>query len=218
MPRDEIYSYDSTNIATKACEISDGQYGKSKDGGYRRQIGLSVLFGQRSGLPVMFRMLPGNIPGVSTVVDLLSRVDLIDEGRLVAAVLDRGYFSLENIERCIDGNHKVLIAAKTGVSWVRESIDEWAMPYMWDARCRRRGCPVWGKTMEKELDFGKGKKHTMWVHVFRDDQKSHLANLDFFAELEQFEDEWKSRTALQQQNQQVLPNSTLLNYYKAPAG
>lgn len=146
MPADEIYSYDSTNIATKACEISDGQYGKSKDGGYRRQIGLSVLFGQRSGLPVMFRLFPGNIADVSTVVDLLSRVDLIDESRLVTAVLDRGYFSLENIERCIDGNHKVLIAAKAGVSLVRKSI-ECAMHYMWDTRCRLRGCPVWGKTM-----------------------------------------------------------------------
>ena len=71
--------------------------------------------------------------------------------------------------------------------------------------------------MEKELDFGEGKKHTVWVHVFRDDQKSHLANLEFFAELEQFEDDWKSRSALQQQNRQAFLNSTLLNYYKAPA-
>ena len=217
MPADESYSYDSSDIATKACEISGGQYSDTEDGNYRRQIGLSVLFDQRSGLPVMFRVFPGNIADVNTVVDLLSRVDKIDEDRLVTAVLDRGYFSLENIERCIDGNHKVLIAAKTGVSYVRESI-ECAMHYMWDARCRLRGCPVWGKTMEKELDFGEGKKHTMWVRVFRDDLKSHLANLDFFAELEQFENEWKSRTALQQQNQQVLPNSTLLNNYKAPAG
>lgn len=217
MPEDEIYSYDSTNIATKACEISDGQYGKSKDGGYRRQIGLSVLFGQSSGLPVMFRMFPGNIADVSTVVDLLSRVDLIDEGRLVAAVLDRGYFSLENIERCIDGHHKVLIAAKTGVSWVRDAI-ECAMPYMWDARCRLRGCPVWGKTVVMELDFGQGRKHPVWVHVFRDDQKTHLTNMEFFAELEQLEDEWKSRTARQQQNRQALLNSTLLNYYKPPKG
>ena len=136
----------------------------------------------------MFRLFPGNIADVSTVVDLLSRVDLIDEGRLVAAVLDRGYFSLENIERSIDGHNKVLIAAKTGVSWFRYAI-ECAMPYMWDARCRLRGCPVWGKTIEKELDFGEGKKHTVWVHVFRDEQKSHLANMEFFAELEQFEDE-----------------------------
>lgn len=64
----------------------------------------------------MFRVFPSNIADVNTVVDLLSRVDMIDEDRLVTAVLDRGYFSLENIERCIDGNHKVLIAAKTGVS------------------------------------------------------------------------------------------------------
>lgn len=157
MPEDEIYSYDSSDIATQACEISGGQYGSSEDGGYRRQIGLSVLFGQSNGLPVMFRLFPGNIADVSTVVDLLSRVDLIDEGRLVAAVLDCGYFSLENIERCIDGHHKVLIAARTGESWVREAID-CAMPYMRDARCRLRGCPVWGKTVEMELDFGQGKK------------------------------------------------------------
>lgn len=92
------------------------------------------------------------------------------------------------------------------------------MHYMRDARCRLRGCPVWGKTMEKELNFGEGKKHTVWVHVFRDDQKSHLANMEFFAELKQFEDEWKSRTALQQQNRQALLNSPLLNYHKAPVG
>ena len=217
MPEDEIYSYDSTNIATKACEISDGQYGKSKDGGYRRQIGMSVLFGQRSGLPVMFRLFPGNIADVSTVVDLLSRVDMIDPGRLVAAVLDRGYFSLENIERCIDGNHKVLIAAKTGVSWVKDALES-AMSDMWDARYRLRGCPVWGKTIEKELDFGGGKKHTVWVHVFRDDQKSHIANMEFFAELDQFEDQWNSHTALQQQNRQALQASSLLKYYKKPSG
>ena len=71
---------------------------------------------------------------MSTVVDLLSRVDLIDEDRLVVAVLDRGYFSLENIERCIDGSHKVLIAAGTGESRGRVAID-FAMPHMRDSRC-----------------------------------------------------------------------------------
>lgn len=97
MPADEIYSYDSTNIATKACEISDGQYDKSKNGGYRQQIGLSILFGQRSGLPIMFRVFPGNIADVNTVVDLLSRVDMIDEGRLVTAMLNRGYSLLKTL-------------------------------------------------------------------------------------------------------------------------
>lgn len=165
----------------------------------------------------MFRLFPGNSADVITVVDLFSRVDLIDEGRLVAAVLDRGYFSLENIECCIDGNHKVRIVAKSGVSWVREAI-ECAMPHVRDSRCRVCGCPVWSKTVEKELDFGQGRKLSVWVHVFHDDQMSHLANMEFLAELEQFEDDWKSRTALQQQNQQELLNSTLLNYYKTSTG
>ena len=59
MSEDEIDSYDATNIATKVCEISGGEYGETEDGGYRRQIGLSVLFGLRSGLLVMFRLFPG---------------------------------------------------------------------------------------------------------------------------------------------------------------
>lgn len=214
---DEIYSYDSEDIATKSCEISGGQDGETEDGGYLRQIGLSILFGQRSSLPIMFRLFPGNIADVSTVVDLLSRVDMIDEGRLVAAVQDHGNFSFENIERCNDGNYKVLIAVKNGESWLREAI-ECVMLHMRDSRCRLCGCPVWGKTVEKELDFAEGRKHPVWVHVFRDNQKSHLANVGFLAELIQFEDDWKSSTALQQQNRQALLNNTLPNYYKTPAG
>ena len=58
MGEDEIFSYDATNIATKACEITDAQYGKSKDGGYRRQIGMSVLCGHNS-------KIAGNVPSLS---------------------------------------------------------------------------------------------------------------------------------------------------------
>ena len=131
--KDEIFSYDATNVATKACGVLDAQYGKSKKGGYRRQIGMSILFAHRTGLPVMYRLFPGNITDVSTIADLLTRYDLLTDNQIVAAVLDRGYFSLENLARCIDKGHRVLIAAKMNISWVAEATED-AMPLLWDAR------------------------------------------------------------------------------------
>lgn len=217
LDKDEIFSYDATNIATKACEIKDAQYGKSKDGGYRRQIGLSVLFAHNSGLPAMFRLFPGNIADVSTVADLLTRVDLIDEGKVVAAVLDRGYFSLENIARCLEGGHRVLFAAKMDVGWVKEAAEK-VMSDLWDARTRLRGCAVWGKTVEQQLKFADGQQRTVWVHIFRDEMKSHLASQQLFDEIEAFEHEWGVVDAGDQQATNALLKSRTLMYFQPPTG
>lgn len=217
MPDYEIYSYDSTNIATKACAIADAQYGKSKEGGYRRQIGMGVLFGQTTGLPVMFRLFPGNINDVSTIVDLLTRIELIDDKKVISAVLDRGYFSLDNIELCINAGQKALFAAKMNVNWVKEAAEE-VMPDLWDASSRIRGFPVWGKTVRKELVFNSGSRHPVWVHIFRDEMKSHLASEAFFSELEEFEDKWKTSTVESSQMREALLKSETLKYFLKPDG
>lgn len=215
--KDEVFSYDATNIATKACEIRDAQYGKSKDGGYRRQIGMSVLFGHNSKMPAMFRLFPGNIADVSTVADLLTRMDLIDEGRVIAAVLDRGYFSLENLVRCKDAGYKVLIAAKMDVSWVKEAAEE-VMSDLWDARTRLRGCTAWGKTVQKEIKFNDGKMRTLWVHIFRDEMSSHVASQQLFSEIESFENQWKAADYAKAQTREALSQSQTLKYFMKPKG
>lgn len=217
MGEDEIFSYDATNIATKAYEIKDAQYGKSKDGGYRRQIGMSVLFGHNSQMPAMFRIFPGNIADVSTVADLLTRVDLIDEGRVIAAVLDRGYFSLENLAECVDAGHKVLIAAKMDVGWVKDAAEQ-VLSDLWDARTRLRGCTIWGKTVQKEMKFADGKKRTLWVHVFRDEMTSHTANQQLFDEIEAFENQWKAADYANEQTVKALRQSQTLKYFMQPKG
>lgn len=217
MPDHEIFSYDSTNIATKACAIADAQCGKSKEGGYRRQIGMSVLFGQTTGLPVMFRLFPGNISDVSTIVDLLTRVELIDENRVISAVLDRGYFSLDNIELCINAGQRALFAAKMSVSWVREAAEE-IMPDLWDASSRLRGVEVWGKTVKKELVFNSGSRHTVWIHIFRDELKSHLSAGEFFSDLEEFESKWYSSSLESSQTRAALLKNEMLKYFLKPEG
>lgn len=218
MAGDEIYSYDATNTATRACATADAQYGQSEEGGYSRQIGMGVLFGQTSGLPVMFRLFPGNISDVSTMVDLLTRIELIDDQKVISAVLDSGYFSLDNIELCLHSGQKALFAAKMNVNWVREAAAEVRLELLRNAACRLRGVPVWGKTVRKELVFNSGSRHPVWVHIFRDEMKSHLAAEAFFAELEDFENSWHSCTEESSQMRKALLKSGTLKYFVKPDG
>ena len=213
--KDEIFSYDATNIATKACDVIDAQYGKAKAGGYRRQIGMSILFAHRTGLPVMYRLFPGNITDVSTIADLLTRYDLLTDNQIVAAVLDRGYFSLENLARCIDQGHRVLIAAKMNVTWVAEAAEQ-AMSVLWDARSRLKKHPVWGTTIEKTLDFNDGQSRKVWIHIFRDEAKSNLEYKAFFEEIEEYEAQWKHARHSSEQERNALSKSGTLKFFNPP--
>lgn len=69
----EYLAYDSTKIASKSHQIPYVRLGPNKQGGISREIGVAILCGQETGTPVMFRILPGNLPDVCTIGDLMSR-------------------------------------------------------------------------------------------------------------------------------------------------
>ena len=138
--------FDATEIASDAVDVTDAQFGKGKEGGFQSQIGLILLLGQKSRMPVLFRLLPGNITDVSTVPDMLFRFDEITEKkRVFAAVLNRGYCSLDNIARFCDANARIVMAAKTGNSWTRDAM-ETAMSNLWMNSNRIVGQSYWGGT------------------------------------------------------------------------
>ena len=66
----EYLSYDSTKIASTSRNINDVRWAPSKSGNYQQEVSLVILCGQKSRIPVMFRVLPGNVPDVKTVHDL----------------------------------------------------------------------------------------------------------------------------------------------------
>lgn len=218
LPEDEVLAFDATEIATEAANISYAQFGLGKEGGYQKQVGMILLVGHKSGMPVLFRLLPGQIADVTTVQDMLFRFDEItDKKRVFAAVLDRGYFSLENLGRFIAAKSNVIVAAKTNVKWINESIEE-VMPRMWQHSSRIPGQDCWGATVEKEQTFPDGQKHKVWVHVYRSDAKSHTENAAFYRVLEAFESDWANWRQEEHKKDTVCPllHSPLLKYFKAP--
>ena len=104
----EYLSYDSTKIASTAQDITDVRWAPSKSGNYLQEISLAMLCGQTSRVPVMFRVLPGNVPDVKTVRDLLCRWDDMGLTKNATAVLDRGYNSNENLASLCTADMKLI--------------------------------------------------------------------------------------------------------------
>ena len=221
LPDQEMLSFDATEIATEAEEISYAQFGKGKEGGYQRQVGLILLMGQHSHMPVLFRVLPGNITDVTTVQDMLFRFDTItDDRRVFGAVVDRGYFSLANLARFIDAGSRVIMAAKTDAQWVRQAIEE-SMTHLWTNVAHIPGDSCWGWTVPVEPKFEDGIQRKLWVHVYRSDSKAHTENTAFYRDLESFQNQWMHwhpQGPNQDEKSCPLLKSPWMKYFKAGVG
>lgn len=217
LPEDEILSYDATQVASEGTEISYAQYGKGKEGIIQQQVGLILLVGQHSGMPVLFRILPGNITDVTMVQDMLFRFgELTDTSkRVMAAVVDRGYFSSGNIASFIDHKSKVIMAANFSHTWIRDAAEK-AMPELWSSCSKIRDSDCFGYTVPMEREFQDGVKRKFWVHVYRSDLKSHTENTAFFSRLDEFEKQWTDWDDYAHDDTCPLLKSHLLKYYVKP--
>nr|WP_197046629.1 transposase [Oceanobacillus salinisoli] len=95
----------------------------NKDHDPLQQMNLALLFGEKSGLPVYYRKLPGNIADVKTIQNMLSNIDFLKLDK-VKFVMDRGFYSEANINAFYEKHYKLLIAAKTSLKFVKQKLDE----------------------------------------------------------------------------------------------
>lgn len=215
----ELMSFDATAIGTEANNISYAKFGHGKEGGYQKQVGLILLVGHDSKMPVLFRVLPGQITDVSTVPDMLFRFDEItDKRRVFAAVVDRGYFSLANIARFVDAGSRVIMAAKTDSEWIRDAFEKAYNADLWSSKTRIPGQKCWGVTIACEPKFADGKKRKVWVHVYRSEEKSIIENESFFESLDRFESDWKAWRPKNKEDVCPLLKSPLMKFYIAETG
>ena len=88
-----------------------------------RRLTLRCLFGEESNLPFYYRKLAGNISDVKTVKNLLADIEFLDFGK-VKLVMDRGFYSEENINSLYQNHLKFLISAKVSLKFIRIELDK----------------------------------------------------------------------------------------------
>jgi len=117
----EWWVYDSTSISTWSEELTLARWGLGGDHDLLPQVNLAVLFGETTGLPFHYRRLPGNIPDVSTITELISTMPFLD-GAKPHLACDRGFYSKTNIDALMGAHIKFLIGLPARLTIYTDAI------------------------------------------------------------------------------------------------
>lgn len=120
---DEYWAYDSSSISSYSETLNQVQWGRNKENDKLPQINLLLVFGEKSGLPFYYRRLAGNIPDSKTVKHLLEDLDILGFGR-TRFVMDRGFYSEDNINGLYKEHVKFLVGARLSLRFIRENLDD----------------------------------------------------------------------------------------------
>lgn len=117
----EYWAYDTTTLSSYSECLKQAKYGLNKEHDPLAQINLALLFGEKSNLPFYYRKLAGNIPDVKTVKNLLADMDFF-EYKKIKLVMDRGFYSEQNINGLYQNHIKFLIGIKMSLKYVKKEL------------------------------------------------------------------------------------------------
>ena len=120
---DEYLYYDITTISSCSTLLKQVQYGHNKENDKLPQLNLALVYGEKSELPFYYRKLAGNTPDVKTIKNLLAELDILGYTK-TKLVMDKGFYSLENINKMLQESVKFLISTKTSIKIIKDEIDK----------------------------------------------------------------------------------------------
>ncbi len=119
----EYWAYDITSISSYSKCLKQVKYGLNKGKEPLPQINLALLFGEQSNIPFYYRKLAGNIVDVKTVKNLLVDIAFLGYSK-VKLVMDRGFYSEDNINQLYKNHLKFLISTKLSLNFVKAELEK----------------------------------------------------------------------------------------------
>ena len=195
----EYLAFDTTSISSYSELLKQVKYGKNKEDEDLPQINLAMLCGERYMLPVYYRKLPGNIPDVKTIENLLKDIDFLDLEKL-KLVMDRGFYSEKNINDLMKHHHKFLIGVKTSLKIVGRHLNQLRDDLVTRINYNSE-LHLYVKTFADEWDYTEEKprlgetvtdKRRVYIHIYFNDQHCTDDRDRFNHMLDRYEDELRS--------------------------
>ena len=115
--------YDTTSISSYSEALAQAGWGRNKDRVPLPQLNLAMLVGRKSGVPLYYRKVAGNVADVATVRTLIRDMEPAFSGK-VRLVMDRGFWSAANVNAMMREHFKFLIGVPTSLRLFRDAVDE----------------------------------------------------------------------------------------------
>lgn len=163
---DEYVAYDVTSISSYGKQIEGLEWGYNRDKEKLPQINMGMYYGEESGLPLYYRVYPGSISDKAHLQYMVADNDLI-RGKKMRYVMDRGFYSAENLQYLVKHGHRFVIALPGSLKYGKELIHKHRSEIVNVSKAKLGNGLPYGKAYEvTELGF------RMRVHVFYDPQKA----------------------------------------------
>ena len=145
--KQRIYiSYDSTNKNSQTGDVDIVEFGKAKVDKGLPIFNLGIAFDQTNRVPLFYEEYPGSITDVSQFRYMVDKVIEYDYKK-IGFILDRGYFSKENIMYMDGNNYPFIIMVKGCKVLVSSIVEKNLHTFETDRDCSIRAYKVYGKTV-----------------------------------------------------------------------
>ena len=149
--RQQIYIYyDSTNKNCQAGDIDLVEYGRAKDEKGLPVFNISLVFDKTNRLPLLYEEYPGSITDVTQLPFMVDKVREYGY-RKIGFILDRGYFSKENIRYMEANRFAFMMMVKGRKKLVSSLVMEHRGAFESSRDFLIRPYRIYGKTIQARL-------------------------------------------------------------------
>lgn len=167
--REKIYiSYDSTNKTCQAGDIDMVEFGHPKDDQGKEIFNYSIAYDRNNREPLFYEAYPGSIVDVSQLQYTLDKAKGYGYKR-IGFILDRGYFSKDNICFMDDNGYDFIIMVKRMKALVSEIVLGQRGSFEDNRKNSIRPYKVSGTTIRRKL-YADDKKER-YFHIYYSDSK-----------------------------------------------
>lgn len=167
--QDEYYAMDITSVSSYSEFIEFVRWGYNRDGEDLPQINLLMVTGEKSRLPIYYRIIPGSIKDVGTLRESLGIMELLNT-KSMHLVMDKGFYSEKNIDALYASHMKFTIGIPFTAGYAREQVDAVRdRIFSHENFCLVMDSEVYAMTVPMKWDG-----HRYYVHIYYDSLKAEL--------------------------------------------
>ena len=105
-------SLDTTNFNTYSASVPLAEYGKPKVDEGLKQVNLAYIINNETSIPLYYQLFPGSVIDQSQCKELVTKAKEFNYQN-ITLVMDRGFYSANNINFLLKNQYKYIIMAKS---------------------------------------------------------------------------------------------------------